>query len=321
MSSAAREDVSTFEEKIGRLVELSVGTGHDAFQDVPWDDSEYALDSVDRRLVAFPFDPLSLMPWYLALSPEAQARVGLQRTANAMRIGWEFENLLQQGLLIRAYGMRNDDAAFPYVHHEIMEESQHSMMFYEFVRRFAPEVHGMPRWLRRLLQPLIHVVSRRFPELFFIMVLAGEVPIDYVQRRAVREVDLHPLVERILAIHIEEEARHVSYANQELRRRVPEMGTLGRNALALAVPVVLGVGARLMVHPSPWLLASHGVTRDVARAAFREPESRRVLAESVSRIRTLCRELGLLTAPAVPLWKAAGVWGAWVGGSPARGDA
>lgn len=307
MSAAARE-TSPFEEKIGRLVELSLGTGHDAYRDVPWDDPDYAVDPADPRLAAYPFDPLAHLPWYQALPSEAQARVGLQRTANAMRIGWEFENLLQQGLLIRAYAMRNDDAAFPYVHHEIMEESQHSMMFYEFVRRFAPEVHGIPRRLRRLLQPLVHFVSRRLPELFFIMVLAGEVPIDYVQRRAVRELELHPLVERILAIHIEEEARHVSYANHELRRQVPEMGLLGRHALALAIPVVLAVGARLIVYPSPWLLASHGVSREEARAAFSHPESRRVLAASVTRVRTLCRELRLLTPAAVMLWKAAGLW-------------
>lgn len=306
--SPATAERTAFEDKIVRLVELSVGAGHDAFEDVPWDDPAASLDAADPRLDVPPFDPLSRTAWYGALTPEGRARAGLQRVANTMRIGWEFENLLQQGLLIQAYAMRNDDVAFPYVHHEIMEESQHSMMFFEFVRRHAPEVHGMPRKLRRLLLPIVHVSARRFPELFFLMVLAGEIPIDHVQRRALREVDLHPLVARILSIHVEEEARHVSYANTELRRRVPRMSTTGRRLLALATPIVMGVGARLMVQPSPWLLRHNGISRDDARQAFRHPDSRTVLAESVGRVRTLCRELGLLTPAAVRLWKVAGIW-------------
>jgi hypothetical protein len=194
------------------------------------------------------------------------------------------------------------------VHHEIREESQHSMMFHEFVRRFAPEVHGIPRPLRRATRCTTGWRTRRFPALFFMMVLAGEVPIDYVQRRAVRELDLHPLVARILSIHVEEEARHVSYANQELRRQVPTLRPPRRHALALLTPLVFAVGARLMVQPSPWLLAVNRVERDDVRAAFRHPESRAVLAESVARVRPLCRELGLLTRPAIRVWKATGVW-------------
>ena len=59
-----------------------------------------------------------------------------------LRIGWEFENLLQQGLLNHAWRMRNTNASFRYLHTEV-EESQHTLMFYEFVRRHAPHVLGM----------------------------------------------------------------------------------------------------------------------------------------------------------------------------------
>lgn len=43
-------------------------------------------------------------------------------------------------------------------------------------------------------------------------VLAGEEPVDYVQKRHLRSETIHPLVERIMRIHVVEEARHVSYA-------------------------------------------------------------------------------------------------------------
>lgn len=306
-ANATSVDESTFDRRIRKLVELSVGTGHDAFEDVPWQDPEFAVEPDDPRLAPYPFDPLVLTDSYREWSAQQRTEAGRLRTASAMRIGWEFENLLQQGLLIRAYNMDNEDPAFAYVHHEVIEESQHSMMFYEFVRRYAPDVPGMPTWLRRSAEPLVQVMSRAWPNLFFLLVLAGEIPIDYLQRRAVREVDMHPLVERIMRIHVEEEARHVSYANQELRRRVPEMSAPQRQVLALVFPALLGVVARLMVHPSPWVLRTCGVSRREMRAATREPRARTVLAESVGRIRSLCGELGLLTPAAKPVWRLAGL--------------
>ena len=42
------------------------------------------------------FDPLSRTRWYRSLSPARQSEVGLLRVAVNLRIGWEFENLLQQ---------------------------------------------------------------------------------------------------------------------------------------------------------------------------------------------------------------------------------
>lgn len=296
-----------FDRKIGRLVDLSVGQGHDAFADIAWDDPELAVDPTDPRLKVFPFDPLADTDWYRSLPEAEQARVGLQRTAANLRIGWEFENLLQQGLLARAYRMDNSQTAFPYLHHEVMEESQHTMMFYEFNRRYAPEVHGMPSLLKAIGDRLTSFVCRRFPALFYFMVLGGEVPVDYLQRRMLREADLHPLVERITSIHVEEEARHVSFANQELRRRVPALSTAGRHTLALVVPAVLAVMARLMVYPSPWLLAVHDVPRGDISAALSTPRARRVLAESCERIRSLAEQLGLMTRPARAVWRAAGL--------------
>lgn len=298
-----------FERHVGRLVELSVQRGHDAFADVPWDDPDYAVESTDPRLRLPSFDPLAATDWYRSLSEAEQARVGLQRIGVNLRVGWEFENLLQQGLLARGYRMGNRDASFPYLHHEVIEESQHTLMFYEFIRRYTPEVQGMPSALRRLADPSVHVICRRWPALFFFMVLGGEIPVDVLQRRLLREEELHPLVERITTIHVEEEARHVSYANEELRRRVPTMRATGRHGLAVAVPGLLGIMARLMVHPTPWLRRTHDVPRDDWARARRLPASRQLLADSVARIRSLCDELDLLTPAAVRAWRAAGLWG------------
>ncbi|MTV24944.1 diiron oxygenase [Nitriliruptoraceae bacterium ZYF776] len=297
-----------YERKVDRLSDLSGANPHDAYEDVPWDEPGFELDPTDPRLRLFSFDPLARTRWYHQLEPIEQARVGLRRQGVNLRIGWEFENYLQQGLLARALRMDNTDVAFRYHQYEVAEESHHSMMFYEFVRRYAPEVRGMPGALKTLTNPTVQVACRRYPALFFFLVLGGEVPIDHVQRLVLKEEQVHPLLERIMRIHVEEEARHVGFANLELRRLVPRMTDQGRRVLARLVPETLGIEARLMLYPSPWQVRHEQVPKAQLKAAYRHPETHRLRTESVARIRKLCDELGLLTPEAQRHWERVGLW-------------
>jgi hypothetical protein len=304
------EKGSTYDRKVKQLTALSEPGPYDAYEDVPWDEPGYQVDPTDERFELFSFDPLRRTEWYQQLEPIERARVGLQRIAVNLRIGWEFENQLQVGLLARAMQMDNSNVAFRYIQHEIAEEAHHSMMFYEFVRRYAPEVSGapVPRRLRGLGGHTVQIGARRSPVLFFVSVLGGEVPIDHIQRMVLREESVHPLVERIMRIHVEEEARHVAYANQELRRLAPQLGAWQRHVAAMFIPLMLGVLARLMVFPSPWMRRHYGIPRRQIKQANRHPDSRQLLADSVKRIRTLCGELGLITGASKRLWKLAGIW-------------
>lgn len=299
---------AAYERKVERLSELSEGGPYDAYEDVPWDQPGYQLDAADPRLQLFSFDPLARTAWYQELEDIEKSRVGLRRIGANLRVGWEFENFLQQGLLLQTLGMGNDDVAFRYSHHEIAEESHHSMMFYEFVRRYAPEVRGMPSPLKAVTTPITRASARRFPELFFFLVLSGEVPIDHVQRRVVKDEDAHPLVTAIMRIHVEEEARHVGFAQVELRRRVPRLSAARHRALARLVPETLAVAARLMIYPTPWQVRYDRVPVDQLREAFRHPETRQLLKDATSRIRRLCHELDLMTPGAVEAWKRGGMW-------------
>jgi hypothetical protein len=307
-TAAFRKRREDFERRVARLVELSIGKGHDAFEDVPWDDPEFVVEATDPRNKLWSFDPLADTDWYRSLDEETQALVGLHQTATKLRVGWEFENLLQQGLLALAFRMDNDDASFPYVHQEVMEESQHTLMFYEFNRRYAPEVGGMPRLLLVIADPLVYVVARRWPALFFFMVLGGEIPVDHLQRLGMKEPEAHPLIRHLMAIHVEEEARHVSYANQELRRRVPQMSRPSRAALSVTVPPVMAIMGRLMTEPTSWLRRRWGIPSGDLRKTYRKQEHRQLLPDSLARIRKLCDELGLLNPAAVALWKLGGIW-------------
>lgn len=297
----------TFTSTVERLSRQSVDKHFDAYTDVPWDEPQMAVSQHDPRFVLWQFDPMGQSDWYRSLPAEKQSELGLHRVATAMRIGWEFENILQRGLLEHAFWMPNNQPEFRYLHHEIVEESQHTMMFQEFIDRSGFDVRGMPREMKVLSRVVIWL-SRAFPELFFLFVLGGEDPVDYLQRRQLRAGDAHPLVERIMRIHVTEEARHLSFARQYLKRHVPQLGWLRRRILADAAPLLFGTMARVMVQPSRQTLKTFAVPGNVARQAVRSEAGRQLLRQSVSKPRRLCAELGLMTRPAKALWKLMGVW-------------
>lgn len=308
--AAARPAVdpgAAFTTMVGRLSRLSAGKGFDAYRDVDWDADEGGLDPLDPRWILHDVDPLAASDWYRSQSPEDQARIGLVRMASCLKTGWHFENLLQQGLLHRALYLRDGSEEFRYVLHEVIEESQHTLMFNEFVNRSGVPVRGMSRWLRLAVEQLVPRVSLADPAFFFVMVLGGEDPIDCLQRRMIARGGGHPLLEQIMRIHITEEARHISYARSALKKYVPRLGAVRRQTLGVAVPITLGIMVRLMVRPTGDVVRA-GVPRRVIRDAYRTPQGRELFAECAGKPRVLIRELGLMTRAGERTWKALGIW-------------
>jgi para-aminobenzoate N-oxygenase AurF len=299
-----------FAVMVGRLNKLSVERHYDAYADIDWDDPAFAIDPADPRFELPGIDPLRHTDWYAALPPAERAAVGCHRWAACMKTGWHFENLLQRGLLRHAFSLPNGAPEFRYLHHEIIEESQHTLMFQEFVNRSGLPVRGMPFALRKVAEWVVIPLSRMFPTLFFLFVLGGEDPVDHLQRKVLSDPDNkpHPLVERIMRIHTTEEARHLSFARHYMHRTVPQLGFFRRQELSLVAPVVLGIMARLMLWPTGDLIRHNHVPRPVVRQANASPAGRQLLKDSVSKTRTLFVELGLITPLSKALWKTVGLW-------------
>src|SRR6202035_4374237 len=143
---------------------------------------------------------LAATDWYQSLPPQTRSRIGLHRIAANMKVGLQFESVLKRGLLEFASGLPDGSPEFRYAYHEVIEEAQHSLMFQEFVNRAGLPVDGMPRSLAFASRRVVSL-GRKFPALFFLFVLGGEDPIDFVQRSALRSgEDIHPLLERIMRI-------------------------------------------------------------------------------------------------------------------------
>src|SRR5438477_4170683 len=239
----------SYPDLVRRLSRQSVVKHFDAYADVAWDAEEFRIDPEDPRWEVFE-DGLSTTAWYREQPPGVRARIGLHMVATFMKIGLQFEGILKRGLLDFAADLPNGSPEFRYVYHEVIEEAQHSLMFQEFVNRSGFDVPGLSPILRFGSRRVIRF-ARTFPELFFIFVLGGEDPIDHVQRQALRsERPIHPLLKRIMQIHITEEARHLCFARHYLKRHVPQLGVVRRAVLAVRAPLILAVMAQLMMRPS-----------------------------------------------------------------------
>ena len=300
-----------FTKLVDRLNHQSIQPGKhfDAYVDIAWDSPEFAIDITDPRWELDALDPLGATSWYQALPQEQRARLGLHLIAEKMRTGLQFESVLQRGLLEYAATLPNQTNEFRYALHEVIEEAHHSLMFQEFVNRSGIDVPGMP-WWARISTRFIIPMGGFFPELFMMFVIGGEDPIDYVQRKSLRDKqNLHPLMERIMKIHVTEEARHLSFARHFLKNRVPAMHPAKRFVLSVAAPRILGEMAGLMVRPSPEIVKEYGIPKDVVVEAYiTNPTARDDSVQSMAKIRKLCRDLGLMNPLAKRIWKQKKIW-------------
>ncbi|MDQ1397597.1 MAG: hypothetical protein QOG64_2856 [Acidimicrobiaceae bacterium] len=304
-------EAESYVRLLGRLSHQSVVKHFDAYADVPWDDPDYRIDPVDHRWELGPNEPLGATAWYQAQPQRVRAAIGLHYVVTRMKAGLQFEGILKRGLLEYAATLPNNSPEFRYAFHEVIEEAQHSLMFQEFVNRSGFDPAGLG-WQERLGARRVITFGRRFPELFFVFVLGGEDPIDHVQREALRgDNELHPLTERIMKIHVTEEARHLSFARHYLKRNVPKLGPVRKQMLAVGAPLILAQMAALMMQPPREIVKAYNIPDAVIEEAYtKNPHHKAETARSLRKVRQLCRELGLLNPMSKAIWRRFGIWAA-----------
>jgi hypothetical protein len=293
---------------IRRLSQKSVEKHFDAYLDIDWNAPSHVIDPRDPRFELSAEDPLSDTDWYRSQSPERRARLGLHKIVAQMQLGLEFENVLCRGLLEFVTTLEPGAPELRYAYHEVIEESQHTLMFQEAVRRSGLEARGLGA-LERFGARQVVRLGRTFPELFFMFVLGGEAPIDGEQRRALASRrELHPLVERIMRIHVTEEARHLCFARTVLQERVPKLGAVRMFQLRVRTPIILGTMAGMMMRVPGWLAREYGIPSHVLEHAYGSAEHRSSVLAGLEPVRRLAVDLGVAAPPFTRLWKTFGIW-------------
>ena len=297
-------DDPQYVDMLTTLSEGSVRRNFNPYTDIDWDSPEFAVIDNDERWILPATDPFGRHPWYQAQSKERQIEIGRWRQANVAKVGLHFESILIRGLMNYAFWVPNGSPEYRYCLHESVEECNHTMMFQEMVNRIGADVPGMPRMLK-WLSPFIPLAAGPLPIVFFFGVLAGEEPIDHTQKNVLREgKSLHPIMDRVMAIHVAEEARHISFAHEYLRKRVPNMRPRKRFWLSLHVPIIMRVLCSAIVVPPRAFWKEFDIPRSVRKELFfRSPESRQWLRDMFGDVRMLCHETGLMNPVAKTMWR------------------
>jgi hypothetical protein len=296
-----------YHDLLQKLSEGSVNQHFDAFGDIAWDDPAYAVVAGDERWILPREIPIGRHSWYTSLPRERQIDIGMAYQAQLAKVGLQFESVLIRGVMEYVFTLDNQDPEYRYLMHEVTEETHHTQMFQELVNRIGADVKGARRFLRAI-QPIIPVFGRLLPELFFTGVLAGEEPIDHVQKAVLRGADsiaMHPLMVRVMQIHVAEEARHISFAHEYLRRTVPQLSKVRRGALSILFPIVMRVLGDAIMKPTPEFCAAYDIPKDVVKELYWDSEEgSKMLRDLFADVRTLAEEAGLMNRVSRKVWKA-----------------
>ncbi len=140
----------------------------------------------------------------------------------------------------------------------------------------------------------------------YLLILAVEELLDYINRATMRDERVHPVSRQIAKLHVLEEARHVSFAKTYLSRGLAADPRRRRRAtIADAAPALVAVVAESQ-HRSRGLRASrHRATaRIVARV---NPHHRAVIVAGLAKLTGFLAEIGVIMTPRRPTWAALGL--------------
>ncbi|MGV0745132.1 diiron oxygenase [Mycolicibacterium sp. XJ870] len=214
-------NAATREEFSERLLKGSVKKSYAPVVDIDWD------APLDPDKFFLPPKVVSLYgtPLWDSMSREQQIELSRQELVNTLSAGIWFENILNQALLRK---MMHQDPTAMATHYELTElgdETRHMVMFGKAIAKLdAKPVR--PRLYQRMI---INSLPFAFQgSVLWVAALIGEEIFDSLQRQMMDDPDLQPMVQRLMRIHVTEEARHIQFARDGLRKRTPTMPWITR---------------------------------------------------------------------------------------------
>ena len=284
-----------------RLLRASAQKSFDPEVDVDW--QQPLLDD----MLYMPEHRVSLYgtPLWSALSREQRVTLSRHEIASTASVGIWFELILLQLLARHIYDLSPTSEHVRYALVEIGDECRHSVMFSRFIEKLGCPAYGPGRTAHALGRFLKTTASG--PEVFAAILIAEEI-LDTLQRELMADETVQPLVRRISQIHVIEEARHVRYAHDELRR---QMATASGPAKAWARWVTarsaLIISSRLIHHDA---YAAVGLDPRAARhAAMASPVRRESMRWAAAKLVRFFSELDLIGGPGLTLWRRSGLIG------------
>jgi hypothetical protein len=195
----------TREEFSGRLLRGSVKKYYEPVVDIDW---ESELDP-DKFFLPPKVVSLYGTPIWDAMTREQQIELSRQELVNTLSAGIWFENILNQAILRK---IMHEDPTGNETHYALTEmgdETRHMVMFGKAISRLGAKPI-QPRWWQRVV---INALPLGFKgSVLWVAALIGEEIFDSLQRQMMDDPELQPMVQRLMRIHVTEEARHIQFA-------------------------------------------------------------------------------------------------------------
>jgi hypothetical protein len=311
VQDAVAAQKNSYLDRVEALSRATTRLRFDPYVDIDWEAPDNALDRNDPRWQLDPeTNPLAATKWYAEQPLQRRIDMGRWITANTLRTTIQFEMMLIRGVVHYSGKLPTGSPEFRYLLHELVDECNHIQMFQEFVNRTGENVPGMRR-ASRIFGPILGFLGGYISILHFIAILCGEQPLHYQQTLQHRgAANVPPLLNKITYIHLAEEARHITFADDHLAEQMRKAGWFKRFSCAVAFPILLRWLVGESVGAPRTFARQFGVPRAVFKAAYwRSAESRRIMAESAADVRRVAEDLGLRTVWSRWLWRLLGVEG------------
>ena len=282
------------EKTAERLLNSSADKFYDPEVDIDWD------APVPADKLYHPEHRVSLYGTELweRLTPEQRVELGKHEIASICASGIFFEVVLMQLLLKQVYRLDPTTAHVQYMLTEIADECRHSTMFGKAIKRFDATVYGPRTWVKQLAKVLPAI--GRGPSIYAAILVAEEV-LDRMQRENMADEELQPLVRMVNRIHVLEEARHVTFARQEVARGMAKAGPLARRWHALMTAVVSYFVALSLINPKVY--SSVGLdSKQAWKVAKANPHFQETMAHWGQRILGFLRESDLVRERGISGW-------------------
>ncbi|MFD7235058.1 diiron oxygenase [Streptomyces syringium] len=242
-------------------------------------------------------------PLWRRMAEEQRMELARHEAAAIASLGIWFEIILMQLLVRHIYDRPVTSAHVRYALTELADECRHSMMFARMIERTGSPTYPVRR-LHHNLGRVLKTVSTTPGS--FAATLLGEEILDYMQRLTFPDERVQSLVRGVTRIHVVEEARHVRYAREELRR---QMVSCPRWEAELT-RVSCGEAARVfsIAFINPAVYTNVGLDRREAVAQVRASGHRReVMQAGAKRLTDFLDDVGVLRGVGRRLWRSSGL--------------
>ena len=288
--------VSGHEALAGRLLKSSARQSYDPEVDIDWDAPlvEGAWGMPPERLSLYGTSLWDRMPL------DQRLTYSVHETASVASVGLWFELLLMQMMVRDAY---DDDPTSAHMHYaltEIADECRHSTMFGKAIARMGVPAYGPQKAIHRLGR--LFNMTVRGPS-SYASILVAEETLDTWQRELLKDDRVQPLVRMVSRIHVLEEARHMTFARDEVQRKMAALTPWQVRIQQVLTAQTCFLVARALVNPEVY--ASVGIDpREGRREALGNPHYRETMRWMGEKPVAFLREQGLVPPSQERVWRA-----------------